>query len=59
MLRELATQLTISEETTRREIATDLHDSIGHSLLALMLDCAGSRRYTRAMARRAGLSTTR
>ena len=38
MLRELATQLTISEETTRREIATDLHDSIGHSLLALMLD---------------------
>ncbi len=37
-LRELATQLTISEETTRREIATDLHDSIGHSLLALMLD---------------------
>ena len=37
-LRELATKLTISEETTRREIATDLHDSIGHSLLALMLD---------------------
>lgn len=37
-LRELATELTISEETTRREIANDLHDSIGHSLLALMLD---------------------
>lgn len=38
MLRELATKLTISEETTRREIATDLHDSIGHSLLSLLLD---------------------
>ncbi|MEG1799331.1 MAG: ATP-binding protein, partial [Synergistaceae bacterium] len=37
-LRELATQLTISEENTRREIATDLHDSIGHSLLTLLLD---------------------
>ena len=38
MLRELATTLTISEENTRREIATDLHDSIGHSLLTLLLD---------------------
>ena len=38
MLRELATKLTISEEETRREIATDLHDSIGHSLLTLLLD---------------------
>ncbi|MDO5115865.1 MAG: ATP-binding protein [Synergistaceae bacterium] len=38
LLRELATKLTISEETTRREIATDLHDSIGHSLLSLLLD---------------------
>ena len=38
MLRELATKLTISEEATRREIATDLHDSIGHSLLSLLLD---------------------
>lgn len=38
MLRELATKLTISEETTRRQIATDLHDSIGHSLLSLLLD---------------------
>ena len=37
-LRELATQLTLSEENTRREIATDLHDSIGHSLLTLLLD---------------------
>ena len=37
-LRELATKLTISEEATRREIATDLHDSIGHSLLSLLLD---------------------
>ncbi|OUO95069.1 ATP-binding protein [Cloacibacillus sp. An23] len=37
-LRALAIQLTISEETTRREIATDLHDSIGHSLLSLLLD---------------------
>ena len=39
MLRELATQLTISEETTRREIATGCST------------CAGSRRYTRARAR--------
>lgn len=38
MLRELATKLTISEETTLREIASDLHDSIGHSLLLLLLD---------------------
>ena len=38
MLRELATQVTLSEENTRREIATDLHDSIGHSLLSLMFD---------------------
>lgn len=38
MLRELATQLTLSEESTRREIATDIHDSIGHSLLTLLLD---------------------
>lgn len=33
-LRELATQLTLNEERTRREIATDLHDRIGHSLLS-------------------------
>ena len=37
-LRELATKLTISEEATRREIARDLHDSVGHSLLSLLLD---------------------
>lgn len=37
-LRELATKLTLSEESTRREIATDIHDSIGHSLLTLLLD---------------------
>lgn len=38
MLRELATQLTLSEERTRRDIATDLHDSIGHSLLSLLFE---------------------
>jgi len=37
-LRELATRITLTEENTRREIATDLHDSIGHSLLSLMFD---------------------
>ena len=33
MLRELATKLTLSEESTRREIANDIHDRIGHTLL--------------------------
>ena len=37
-LRELATELTLSEEKTRREIATDLHASIGHALLILLLE---------------------
>jgi signal transduction histidine kinase len=37
-LRKLATELTVSEEKTRREISIDIHDSIGHSLLTLMLD---------------------
>lgn len=37
-LRELATQLTLTEEDTRREIATEIHDSIGHTLLTLLLD---------------------
>lgn len=37
-LRELATKLTLSEETTRREIASDLHDSIGHSLLGQLIE---------------------
>ena len=37
-LRELAIELTLSEEKTRREIATDLHDSIGHALLILLLE---------------------
>ena len=37
-LRELATELTLSEEKTRRDIATDLHDSIGHALLILLLE---------------------
>lgn len=38
MLRELATKLTLTEESTRREIATDIHDRIGHSLLSQLLD---------------------
>ncbi len=38
MLRELATKLTLSEESTRREIANDIHDRIGHSLLTQLLD---------------------
>ena len=33
-LRALATQLTLSEEDTRRSIATDLHDRVGHDLLS-------------------------
>ena len=44
MLRELATELTLSEETTRREIATDIHDSIGHSLLTLLMDLRNLQR---------------
>lgn len=35
-LRSLATQLTLSEETTRREIATDIHDRVGYSLVSLL-----------------------
>lgn len=31
-LRKLATKLTLAEEKTRRQIATDLHDRIGYSL---------------------------
>ena len=38
MLRELATKLTLSEESTRREIANDIHDRIGHTLLSQLLD---------------------
>lgn len=33
-LRALATQLTLIEETTRRAIATDLHDHIGYELVS-------------------------
>ncbi|MEA3285317.1 MAG: PAS domain-containing sensor histidine kinase [Synergistota bacterium] len=35
-LRELAAQLTLSEEKTRRSIAGQIHDSIGHSLVTLL-----------------------
>lgn len=38
MLRELVTKLTLSEEETRREIASDLHDSLGHSLISLLFN---------------------
>lgn len=38
MLRELATKLTLSEESTRREIANDIHDRIGHALLTQLLN---------------------
>ncbi|WOL39466.1 ATP-binding protein [Pyramidobacter sp. YE332] len=33
-LRNLATQLTLTEESTRRAIATDLHDRIGYDLVS-------------------------
>ncbi|PIE54041.1 MAG: histidine kinase [Dethiosulfovibrio peptidovorans] len=35
-LRGLAAQLTLSEEQTRRAIATQLHDTIGYSLVSLL-----------------------
>lgn len=35
-LRELASRLTLSEENTRREIATDIHDRVGYGLVSLL-----------------------
>ncbi len=35
-LRRLATKLTLAEEKTRRQIATDLHDRIGYSLAMIL-----------------------
>ncbi|MBR1672563.1 MAG: histidine kinase [Fretibacterium sp.] len=35
-LRALATRLTLSEENTRRAIATDLHDQMGYKLVSLL-----------------------
>ena len=40
-LRTLATQLTLSEEGTRRAIATDVHDRIGYELVAQMRTLRG------------------
>ncbi|EHM12615.1 signal transduction histidine kinase [Jonquetella anthropi DSM 22815] len=35
-LRNLAARLTLSEEQTRREIAADIHDRVGYSLVSLL-----------------------
>lgn len=35
-LQNFAAQITIAEETTRREIAADIHDRVGYSLVALL-----------------------